>query len=213
MADTDDKSPGAPPPPPKPTPKTSTVPLKKETVRITLRAKPTGETQSVPPVASMQQSAAAADDATATVPAIGYDHTATAPVSKAPVGATPPAPPAGAKTIPLAKAPAPPGGVKAPAGAKTIPLAKAPAGAKTAPLQPSGGGAVKPLPKATVQLQKTQPMGASTVGMQRGPATGIISTAGMEDEEPEGIMPYAIIVLLLAIIVLAIELLTKFVGA
>ncbi|GAJ10167.1 unnamed protein product, partial [marine sediment metagenome] len=197
-----------------------TVPLKKETVRITLRAKPaSGDTQAVPPVASMQKSAAAAgaeSDATATAPVAGDDNTATAPVAaaKPPGGAAPPAPPAGAKTIPLAKAPAAPGGVKAPAGAKTIPLAKAPAGAKTAPLQPSGGGAVKPLPKATVQLQKTQPMGASTVGMQRGPATGIISTHGIEeDDEPEGIMPYAIIVLLLAIIVLAIELLTKFVGA
>ena len=109
----------------------------------------------------------------------------------------------GAKTIPLAKAPAAAG-------------AGAPAAAKTTPLQPAASGAVRPLPKATVQLQKTQPMlgGSPTAAIQRGPATGVGPASALqgaeEEDEETGIMPYAIIVLLLAIIVLAIELLTKF---
>lgn len=126
----------------------------------------------------------------------------------------------GAKTIPLAKKPAPMGG-GGPVGAKTIPLAKAPGapgapGRQTAPLTPGGGA--RPLPKATVKLQKTQPMGGGG-GI---PATSIskvpdISPKEVEEDweeeyEESGLMPFAIVVLLLSIAVLVIEFLTMTAG-
>ena len=120
------------------------------------------------------------------------------PGAPAPGGAGP----VGAKTIPLAKAPTPGGG--APVGKQTTPLA---------------GGGAKPLPKATVKLQQTQPMGAggappSTISK----APDIKSTAAEAEEEWEeefeesGLMPFAIVVLLFAIVVLVIEFLTMTAG-
>jgi hypothetical protein len=105
-------------------------------------------------------------------------------------------------------------------GAKTIPLAKAPAGGgpgpvgkATTPLQPGGAS---PLPQATIKMSQTQPMGstgAPTKTISQKP--NIQSTAADADEEWEeeyeetGLMPFAIIVLILALAVLAIELVTK----
>jgi hypothetical protein len=203
MADSDSPTP-KPPPPPKAAAKhkTSTVPLKKETVRITLKARPQG------------------DDETATAPtspAGGVsEDTATAPVA-APAGPRSPAVrPAGAKTIPLAKAPA-----ARPAGAKTIPLAKAPAAGRPtqalAAARPATGA--RPLPKATVQLQKSQPLAGGqppTAELQKAGIPGAAVTAVTENIEVEdaedNIMPFAILVLILAIVVLGIELWTKFGG-
>jgi hypothetical protein len=107
-----------------------------------------------------------------------------------------------------------------PVGAKTIPLAKAPGsagpgpvGKVTTPLQPGGA---KPLPQATVKMGQTQPMGtpgAPTKSIPKSP--NIQSTAEEVEEEWEeeyeesGLMPFAIIVLILALAVLAIELVTK----
>lgn len=111
-------------------------------------------------------------------------------------------------------------------GAKTIPLAKAPlpggpspVGKQTAPLQQGAGGPARPLPKATVKLQQTQPMGAgagvpvSTISK----APDIKSTKAVEEEweedfEESGLMPFAIVVLLFAIAVLVIEFLTMQAG-
>lgn len=88
-------------------------------------------------------------------------------------------------------------------------------GKQTAPL-----GGAKPLPKATVKLQKTQPMGSggavppSTISK----APDIKSTAAdveeewEEDFEESGLMPFAIVVLLFAIVVLVIEFLTMTAG-
>lgn len=132
----------------------------------------------------------------------------------------------GAKTIPLAKKPAAPSpGAAGPVGAKTIPLAKAPApggptpGKQTAPLQ-SGGA--KPLPKATVKLQQTQPMAGGAAAPGGAPSTiskapDIKSTAVVEEEweedfEESGLMPFSIVVLLFAIAVLVIEFLTMNAG-
>jgi hypothetical protein len=103
-------------------------------------------------------------------------------------------------------------------------LAKAPGaapgapGRQTAPLTPGGGA--KPLPKATVKLQKTQPMGGGAPGA---PETSISkvpeiqSTKEVEEDweeeyEEPGLMPFAIIVLLLSIVVLVIEFLTMTAG-
>lgn len=114
--------------------------------------------------------------------------------------------PAPAKTAQLTPSPKPP------SGARTIPLAKAPGST------PAPGGGAKPLPKATVKLQKTQPMakGAPTA------ALGAPSSAGRaaddeyeeysyeyDDDEEAGLMPFAVIVLLLAVAALVVELLPK----
>ena len=198
----DDSKP--PQPPQKPTAKTSTVPLKKETVRITLKAKPGTGTPGAP----------------------------------APTGATPPAPPSGGAPRPPAAAPAPPAPPK-PVAPKTVPLStgapRPPAGAKTVPLTPTPPAApgarvaqptakiggvpapaapgAKPLPKATVQLQATQPMAArptaqiQTGGLKTGAIRSAPASQLLEDEEEEtGIMPFAIIALVIAIAVLCIEL-------
>ncbi|MFT5469760.1 MAG: hypothetical protein ACI8UO_004882 [Verrucomicrobiales bacterium] len=110
--------------------------------------------------------------------------------------------PAPAKTAQLTPSPRPP------SGARTIPLAKAPGST------PAPGGA-KPLPKATVKLQKTQPMAKGA------PTTNLRSPSGAADDEYEeysyeydeeaeaGLMPFAIIVLLLAVAALVVELLPK----
>jgi len=113
-----------------------------------------------------------------------------------------------------------PGAAASPVGAKTIPLAKAPVaggsrpvGKTTTPLQPGGA---KPLPQATVKMGKTQPMGqprtpTKTISQSpdiQSPAVDVEEEWEEVYEEP-GLMPFAIIVLLLAIAVLVIELVTK----
>ena len=94
-------------------------------------------------------------------------------------------------------------------------------GKQTTPL--AGGGGAKPLPKATVKLQQTQPMagggapaGAATTQISKAP--DIQSTAADVEEEWEeefeesGLMPFAIVVLLFSIVVLVIEFLTMNAG-
>lgn len=188
-----------------PTVKTSAVPLKKETVRITLRP-------SAPPSEPL-------------APVAPPPPTAQVPSAPAPVP-MPPAPrvPSGAPTVPLRSAPPPvrpasPGGPPTvavgsppprpsgplappapvrpvmggapppPVGSKTIPLAQAPgprpvtpAGRPTAAL--TGAPATQPLPKATMKLTRTEPMGNA------GPPTGVVSsapikTAQFEDDDEE----------------------------
>ena len=125
-----------------------------------------------------------------------------------PLGPTKPVPTTGAS------------GAATPVGAKTIPLAKAPVsggpgpvGKATVPLQQPGGA--KPLPQATVKMGQTQPMAQSAPTSQLTQKPNIQSTAAeVEDEwdeeyEESGLMPFAIIVLILALVVLGIELMTK----
>ena len=107
-----------------------------------------------------------------------------------------------------------------PVGAKTIPLAKAPVsggpgpvGKATVPLQQPGGA--KPLPQATVKMGQTHPIGQSVPTSQISQKPNIQSTAEEVEEEwdeeyeESGLMPFAIIVLILALVVLGIELMTK----
>jgi len=128
--------------------------------------------------------------------------------------------------VPTAGVAAPPSAVvpaaaaPSPIGAKTIPLAKAPGsggpgpvGRVTTPLSPGGA---KPLPQATVKMGSTQPMGSTGTPTKNIPKQpNIQSTAEEVEEEWEeeyeesGLMPFAIIVLILALAVLAIELVTK----
>jgi hypothetical protein len=147
----------------------------------------------------------------------------TIPLAKGPdpLGPTRPVPTAGVSAAPGAPVPpAAPPAAASPVGAKTIPLAKAPGsagpapvGKTTTPLQPGGA---KPLPAATVKMGQTQPMGTPGSPTKTIPkAPNIQSTAEeveeewVEEYEESGLMPFAIIVLILSLAVLAIELLTK----
>jgi len=148
---------------PSPSKQTSSVPLKKETVRVTLKAAdappavPSATVPMAPPVRP---------------PVPGAPPTPTAP----PAGA--PRPTAPAPTIPLRTAGAP----GAPAPAPTIKLATSAAPIGTGALKPAGApslpGGTPTLPKATVQLQApTQPLGTS------GPSASQAATLQMDDEE------------------------------
>lgn len=151
---------------PAPSKQTSSVPLKKETVRVTLKA------ADAPPAATLPGGAPVVRPPSPTAPTVG--------------GVRPPAPaptiplrPAGAPTVP--GAPTAPGGAPRPPGpAPTIPLR--PAGSPTLPGGSAGAGPVA-LPKATVQLQApTQPLGTTPR-----PAFGQTATlAGDDDEESAG---------------------------
>lgn len=136
----------------------------------------------------------------------------------APIAQGPPVAPAGP--------PRPPGPPAAPAGAavgaKTIPLVKSPQGPSgpgpvgrvTTPLQPGGGA--RPLPPATVKLDKPTAVGATSGRLaprsEQRPLGGDLGEEEDSDLElvDAGLMPFAIIVLILSIAVLAIEALTKF---
>ncbi len=146
--------------PPTPSKQTSSVPLKKETVRVTLKA------ADAPPAVP-----------SATVP--------TAPAVRPPTPGGPPAaaprPPAPAPTIPLRTAGAP--AASAPP-APTIRLATSAAPIGTSALKPGAApslpGATPTLPKATVQLSApTQPLGTSV------PSASQAATLQIEEDEEE----------------------------
>lgn len=165
-----------PPSPPRPTVKTSAVPLKKETVRITLRPSGPGGEAPPPPPAPIS---------------------ATAPIPPAPSAPAPPAPRPVAPTVPLAPPPRPmapgappppaagpprPAPPSAPMGSKTIPLSQPPARPTTPmagrPTGKIGGGTptTQPLPRATVKLQPTATPSAPISSVN-------VRTAALDDDE------------------------------
>jgi hypothetical protein len=90
-------------------------------------------------------------------------------------------------------------------------------GKQTTPL--AAPGSAKPLPKATVKLKQTQTLGSGGGVSTISATPDIQSTAADEIEEEweeefeeSGLMPFAIVVLLLSIAVLVIEIMTKAVG-
>ena len=148
----------APTPSPLPTTKTSAIPLKKETVRITLR--PNAPGSDAPP--------ATVPLAPRPMPSMGAPPAPTVPLSAPPrptFGGAPPAP-----TAPSAPgAPPRPAPPVAPVGSKTIPLGAtpprpatpaAPARPAGAPTVPVGGSGTQPLPRATVKLPSATPVAA-----------------------------------------------------
>ncbi len=160
MSDAEDKSNM------KPTPETASVPLKKETIRVTLRANP---------------------DAAAEAPGGGAAPAAPkAPAPTIPLGGGAPKPAAPAPTVRLntPSKPITPGGPPAaPAtAAPTRPLTAAPTKPLTQP-----GAASQPLPKATVNLGTTQlpsTPGADTGGVTQ--ATNVSDdTQTFQLDEPE----------------------------
>jgi len=142
--------------PPAPSKQTSSVPLKKETVRVTLKA-----ADAPPSVPS------------ATVPVAPTVRPPTPGGPPTPTGA--PRPPAQAPTVPLRTAGAPATASPAP----TVRLATS-----AAPIKPGGSpslpGGSPSLPKATVQLSApTQPLGTTGVSATQA------ATLQMEDDEDE----------------------------
>ena len=165
----------------KPSGKTSSVPLKKETVRITLRKDAEG---SAPPP-----------------PAPGAPPAPKPPAAPA-AAAAPAAPALGAKTVPLT--PAPPVAAPVAGSPAAQPTAKlTPAGAPTQP----GGGGTQPLPKATVKLQPAQAAGSA--GAVAPITTGKLSGELDDNSAEAGVTPFASIALVMALAACAIGLLTN----
>ncbi len=150
--------------PPTPSKQTSSVPLKKETVRVTLKA------ADAPPAVP-----------SATVPSAPPVRPPTPTAPSRPTAGGPPKPTAApAPTIPLRTA----GAATAPgaAPAPTIRLATSTAPIGTAPLKPGGGGSPT-LPKATVKIQ------APTQGLGKTPSSTPSQAATLQmddDDETEG---------------------------
>jgi len=197
----------------KPMKKTSAVPLRKETVRVTLKATP--EAGKAPAPAPPAPSAApSAPSAPSAPPAPGAAKppapAPTIPLKTPGAGAAKPPTPAptvplqagGAGTKPAIPAPAPTVKLNTPSsGPGTVALTTGPA---TVPL--TGGSGSQPLPKATVQLQQTQPMGTPATPSQ----AATIRTADDDDVDSnkgEGAAAgLAVVALVVALIVLGVQL-------
>lgn len=151
--------------PPLPSKQTSSVPLKKETVRVTLKAAdapPAVPSATVPMAPPVRPPVPGGAPPTPTAPSMAPRPTAPAP------------------TIPLRTAGAPSAASPAP----TIRLATSTAPIGTGALKPAGApslpGGTPTLPKATVQLQPpTQPLGTSF------PTASQAATLKVEDDEEE----------------------------
>ncbi len=168
---------------------TTTVPLKKETVRVTLKAAdapPAVPSATVPLAAPVRPPVPGGAPPAPTAP--GGAPRPPAPTVPLRTAGAPVAPGAPAPTIKLATSTAPigpPGAATKPPGAATKPpgavgpsptIALKPAGA---PSLPAAGG-TPTLPKATVQLQApTQPLGTSF------PSASQAATLRVEDDEDE----------------------------
>lgn len=204
------------PKPTKPMKKTSSVPLRKETVRVTLKAMPqTKKDPSAPPAPPLPDSVSSEPPAPApTIPL----KTSTRVMAKPPAPAVAPAPTVmlqgGSVTQPATPAPAPTVKLNMPesTGPATMPLTGGPAtkpltsGPATTPLAGSAPATTQPLPKATVQLQQTQPMGAAG-GTPSQAAT--IRTADDDDSanKSDGVATaLSVVALIVALIVLGVQL-------
>lgn len=168
---------------PTPSKQTSSIPLKKETVRVTLKA------ADAPPAAPGVPTAPVVRPPSPTAPPAPTVRVApTAPgapaAPTAPLAGGAPRPPAPAPTIPLKTAPA----AGAPRPAATIPLKTGPAApaapgtAPTRPGLPGGGASTVALPKATVQLQ---PPSQPNVGIPASASTLTVVEDEEEAEEPK----------------------------
>ena len=163
---------GTEPVKPQATRKTSAVPLRKETVRVTLKSTPAGakkpEAPRPPAPRAPMPTAMTKDSAPQGAPAPPAhnpdipDVTSAVPLKQETMRVTlkadPPkaGAPSPAAPAPSAPAPAAPAPKAAPAPAPTVPLNTSPA----ATGQPTVALATHSLPKATVQLQQTQQLGA-----------------------------------------------------
>ena len=179
--------------PPAPSKQTSSVPLKKETVRVTLKAAdaPPAVPSATVPMAPPVRPPIPGGPPTATVPGALRPK---APAPTIPLRTAGPPTLAPAPTIRLATTAAPtsPGLPGAPprtaGGAPTLRLtpsaAPTPPGLPGAPPRTAGGAPTIALPKATVQLQPpTQPLGTSFSSPSQ---LGTLKIAEDDDEEEGG---------------------------
>ena len=190
--------------PPAPSKQTSSIPLKKETIRVTLKA--SGSPPAVPSATvSMRPPLVASVVGPVRPPVPSGPATVSIASPKATVGpptaiAGPPRPTAPAPTIPLRSAGAP-----AMAPAPTIRLASSTA--PTGAIRPPGGLPSTALPKATVQLQPpTQSLGTTFPSSQ---APALESDEEEEEEAGQGLVSILSGVgFAAALIVLAFQLMT-----
>lgn len=170
--------------------KTSAVPIRKETVRVTLKAPPQGGTGPTAPPAPLAPSS---------VPPVPAP---TIPLRKSgPVPGTPPAP---APTVRLQTGPASGPATKLATPAPTVRLSM-PTGSGAVPL--ATGPASQQLPKATVQLTQTQPMDSPSTPSQ----AATIRTADDDDSSSAGagpVMVLSVISMVAALVVLGVQLST-----
>lgn len=154
-----------PVPPPRPTSKTSAVPLKKETVRITLKS-------DAPPPAAAPPTVPLRAAPPAPAPTISLTPPPRPSIAGAPPprpAAGPPAAPPPSPAAPAAPRPAAPVPPPAPVGSKTIPLGQTPprpATPVTRPVSRPGGAEAPPAqagPKATVKLAPAAAPGSPVV--------------------------------------------------
>lgn len=166
-----------------PSKQTSSVPLKKETVRVTLKAAdapPAVPSATVPMAPPVRPPVPGGAPPAPTAPGGAPRPPAPAPTIPLRTAGAPTAPGAPAPTIRLATSTAPigpPGAATKPPGAGPSPtIALKPAGAPSLP----GAGGTPTLPKATVQLQApTQPLGTSF------PSASQAATLRVEDDEED----------------------------
>ncbi len=158
---------------------TSSVPLKKETVRVTLKA---ADAPSASPTGAAP--APAAPKPTAPQPPTAAPKPPTA-APKPPTAGAPPAAPVATKPAATGPAPAPAPTIQLKTAGGAAPAAPGarPAPAPTIKLNTPGAGASSPsLPKATIQLQPpTSPGGATS------PAASQMAAFGAEDDEDEAV--------------------------
>ncbi len=123
-----------------------------------------------------------------------------------PAGVLPPKPP-GAPAVPGARpaipgAPAAPGAPKAPAYAEAAPAAMKAAAPKKETARISVAPESKPMPKATIRMQQTQPLSSAPAPALRS-AGGLASTAVVAEADPMvGVMSWIVLVVSLASAVL-----------
>jgi len=183
------------PRPTQPMTKTSAVPIRKETVRVTLKAPPQGGTGPTAPPAPIAP-----------------------PTGSVPTSAKPPTP---APTIPLKTtghvSPVPAPTVRLQTGPGSGPATKLATPAPTVRLNTPGGGpgtvplatgpASQQLPKATVQLTQTQPMDHPSTPSQ----AATIRTADDDDASSGGagaVMALSVVSMVAALVVLGVQLAT-----
>lgn len=181
---------------PKPTKsmtKTSAVPIRKETVRVTLKAPPqAGKGPTAPPAPLAPPSGAVSAPPAPTIPL----------KTSGPGTAVPPAP---APTVKLQTGASAGPTTKLATPAPTVRLNTPTGGPGTVPL--AMGAASQQLPKATVQLTQTQPMDAATTPSQA--ATIRTADDDSSSESGEGVLAgLSVVSLVAALIVLGVQLAT-----
>lgn len=202
MSEHDDQAPKTKTGESQPMTKTSAVPIRKETVRVTLKAPPQGGTGPTAPPAPM-------------TPPTGAVPTSPKPPAPAPTvplktsGPGSAVPPAPAPTVKLQTGPASGPATKLATPAPTVKLSTPGAGGGTGPgtVPLATGPASQQLPKATVQLSQTQPMDAPATPSQ----AATIHTAdddGAPDDGEGAANVLSIVSLVAALIVLGVQLAT-----